>query len=233
MRMKKILIFLLGTIIFSLSLGVFAHEEQPKVENLGVNVNFEGLLKSDGVISKDLINYSMNFINEQIIRYPKVKQFFNDRNLRSFDDVVSNFKEILGSIKTSKEEFVGEKDAVLKDWENFIKKQEFQNQYIEHISGEIEVKKSMNVGAQEIEKLEKSLKDFNGEEFKKFSDTKKQDISNKILESKNEIIVLKEMLENEDLLKKGKERFEKAFEQSGCTKENFSKNLQEIINSWF
>ena len=231
MRMKKILIFLLGTIIFSLSLGVFAHEEQPKVENLGVNVNFEGLLKSDGVISKDLINYSMNFINEQIIRYPKVKQFFNDRNLRSFDDVVSNFKEILGSIKTSKEEFVGEKDAVLKDWENFIKKQEFQNQYIEHISGEIEVKKSMNVGAQEIEKLEKSLKDFNGEEFKKFSDTKKQDISNKILESKNEIIVLKEMLENEDLLKKGKERFEKAFEQSGCTKENFSKNLQEIINS--
>ena len=92
MRMKKILIFLLGTIIFSLSLGVFAHEEQPKVENLGVNVNFEGLLKSDGVISKDLINYSMNFINEQIIRYPKVKQFFNDRNLRSFDDVVSNFK---------------------------------------------------------------------------------------------------------------------------------------------
>ena len=148
-----------------------------------------------------------------------------------FYDVVNNFKEIFENIKTSKEEFCGEKDAVLKDWENFIKKQEFQNQYIEHISGEIEVKKSMNVGAQEIEKLEKSLKDFNGEEFKKFSDTKKQDISNKILESKNEIIVLKEMLENEDLLKKGKERFEKAFEQSGCTKENFSKNLQEIINS--
>lgn len=82
---------------------------------------------------------------------------------------------------------------------------------------------------QEIEKLEKDAKDFNGEEFKKFSENKKQDIANRIIETKSEIVVLKEMLENRDLFEKEKARFKEVFEKSNYSKENFGKDLEMLV----
>ncbi len=222
MKMKKVLIYLVGMVVFSFSFSVSAQEQ--------IKTNTEGLLKSDCAIDKIVVNYSMNFINEQIARYPKVKEYFKNVKIGTFDDFLNNFKQIIEVIKTAKEEWGIEKVGVLKDWDNFIKSQEFQNQYIEHLNGEIKTKKNMNASAQEIEKLEKDLKDFNGERFKKFSDVKKQDIINEMFKTKSEIVVLREMLGNEDLLKKGEARFKEVLEKSGYPKENFIKDMEEVIN---
>ncbi len=236
MRIKKVLVVLAGMVVFSFGFCVSAQEQ--------VKDNIEILLKSDDAIDRNVTNYSMNFINEQVIRYPKVKQFFKDNNIKSFDDVIKNFRKIVEIIKTAKEESVVEKEAIMKDWNNYIKKQEFQNRYVKNKEGEIETKKNeikdkkqMNVSSQEIEKLEKELKeieklkeDFNGEEFKRFSETKKQDIAKEISKVKSEVVILEEMLKNEALFIKGQTRFEEAFKKSSCSKENFSKNLENFIN---
>lgn len=219
MKNKKILVILAGLVVLNFGFCVSAREK----------TNIECLLKNDNAIDKNVINYSMNFIREQILKYPKVKQYFKEHSMKSFDDVMNNFNQIIESVKAAKEEWIVANESILKDWDNFIKKQEFQNQYVNHIMGEIKFKNEKNVGLQEIEKLEKDAKDFNGEEFKKFSENKKQDIANRIIETKSEFVVLKEMLENRDLFEKEKARFKEVFEKSNYSKENFGKDLEMLV----
>lgn len=217
-------------IILSFNFSVFGYEEQKKVENLDVRTKFEGLFKSENEISKDEINFSKNFLNEQVIRYPEVKKFLRDNKIETYEALLTNFKQIMEVIMRAQERWVNEKRVILQNFENHKNTPEFQKQYVEYKMGEIAAKKQLEVGAEEIKKVEEESKNFNGEEFKSYCVREKQRIENEIIKTTTENSVLKEMLGDENLMNKAKERFKKVFEQSNLPIKSFNKDLEKIMN---